>query len=99
MNSFILRFGMSGSMIRLRSVSISETTIRSSSALDLASPIDLTRSRNSLESPQPDWDPIASSRPIVFNCSRLNGWDFRSGVGDRGSELRSELWNCSEEMD
>lgn len=62
---------MSGSLIRRLSVSISRRTIRSSSDLDLASPIDLTRSRNSFEWLKPPWEPIASSRPMVFNCSRV----------------------------
>lgn len=43
--------------------------MRSSSALDRASPMDLTRSRNSLDCPNPPWEPIASSRPMVFSCS------------------------------
>lgn len=71
MYSFILRFGMSGSEIRRLRVSISRITIRSSSALDRASPIDLIKSRNSFDWPNPPWDPMASSRPIVFNCSRF----------------------------
>uniref|UniRef100_A0A0A9EVJ4 AP-1 complex subunit gamma-2, putative n=1 Tax=Arundo donax TaxID=35708 RepID=A0A0A9EVJ4_ARUDO len=43
--------------------------MRSSSALERASPMDLTRSRNSLDCPHPPCDPIASSRPIVRSCS------------------------------
>ncbi|KAG8043218.1 hypothetical protein GUJ93_ZPchr0001g29857 [Zizania palustris] len=43
--------------------------IRSSSALERASPMDLTRSRNSFDCPHPPCDPIASSRPIVRSCS------------------------------
>lgn len=69
MNSFILRLGMSGSMIRRFRVSISWRTMRSSSARDRASPMDLTRSRNSLDWPKPPWEPIASSLPMVFSCS------------------------------
>jgi hypothetical protein len=53
---------------RLR-CSSSRAMMRSSSALERASPMDLTRSRNSLDCPHPPWDPIASSRPIVRSCS------------------------------
>ncbi|MCI51315.1 hypothetical protein A2U01_0072559, partial [Trifolium medium] len=57
-------------------------TIRSSPALDRASPIDLIRSTNSFDQPNPPWDRMASSRPIVFNCSSLKGGDG-SGSGSR----------------
>lgn len=60
---------MSGSASRRFRVSISWRTMRSSSALDRASPIDFTRSKNSFDCPNPPCEPIASSRPIVFNCS------------------------------
>lgn len=72
MYSFILRLGMSGEWISFFKISVSRRTMRSSSDLDRASPIDLIRSRNSL-----DWEkvevtvlvPRASSRPIFWRCS------------------------------
>lgn len=72
MYSFILRFGISGSVMRRFRVSISWRMMRSSSDLDRDSPIDLIRSRNSLEWEEDEerfWVDIASSRPRVFSCS------------------------------
>ena len=80
MNSFIFLFGMSGSEIRRFRVSISWSTIRSSSAFDRASPIDFTSSKNSFDWPNPPWDPIANSRPMVFNCSIFYSFWFL-GIG------------------
>lgn len=104
MYSFIFRLGMSGEfIIRLR-VSISWITIRSSSDLDRASPIDLIRSRNCFDWLNPPWEPIASSRPIVFNCSRLRELGFwicrfsRLGVSEIWGRLRlmkkKKVLNC-----
>ncbi|MFS7923284.1 hypothetical protein Hanom_Chr03g00258911 [Helianthus anomalus] len=85
MYSFILRLGVSGSLIRRFRVSISRMTMRSSSDLDRASPIDLTRSRNSLDWLKLlPWEPSASSRPMVFSCSRLIwsvNWGLWMGLG------------------
>ena len=81
MYSFILRFGMSGSAMRRFRVSISRSTMRSSSAFERDSPMDFTSSRNSFDCPNPPCDPIASSRPIVFNCSILVLVSVIGGIG------------------
>ncbi|KAJ0482431.1 hypothetical protein HanIR_Chr13g0653811 [Helianthus annuus] len=78
---------MSGSLIRRFNVSISCNTMRSSSDLDLVSPIDLMRSRNSFDWLKPPWEPIASSLPIVFSCSMV--------VVVRVLDLVKKIWGFS----
>ncbi|KAL5172829.1 hypothetical protein HKD37_16G045501 [Glycine soja] len=76
--------------------------MRSSSAFERDSPMDFTSSRNSFDCPNPPCDPIASSRPIVFNCSIFwlfsgfsDAWDRDQGFGSCGTRVvwgKSQVW-------